>query len=254
MRNIQLSALSITVFFFLGSLDKAMASDKWQFEISPYAWATTLEGDVGVRSLNSNVDVSLLDLMKDADSWLAILGHMELRNGKTAFFFEGNYVNLEFDGSSGPIRTSVESTLGILELGVAHEIARWGVDQPTVAEALGGLRYTSIESSIDLIPGPAAELSKDWFDPFVGFRTRTDLTDKIQLRLRGDFGGFGVGSDSTWQAIGLLVFDVPFLGQQTEAGIGYRALRQNYSEGSGTSRFKWHTTLHGPLVGLSFKF
>jgi hypothetical protein len=35
---------------------------------------------------------------------------------------------------------------------------------------------------------------------------------------------------------------------------GYRALSQDYDDGSGADRFEWDVTLHGPLLGLSIGF
>jgi hypothetical protein len=35
---------------------------------------------------------------------------------------------------------------------------------------------------------------------------------------------------------------------------GYRALHQDYSDGSGDDKFKWDVTLDGPILGLSIGF
>ena len=36
--------------------------------------------------------------------------------------------------------------------------------------------------------------------------------------------------------------------------FGYRALYQDYSEGSGSDRFEYKATMHGPIFGLSIGF
>jgi hypothetical protein len=44
--------------------------------------------------------------------------------------------------------------------------------------------------------------SVDWLDPVVGARVRYAVAPGHELFLRGDIGGFGVGSDFSWQAAG----------------------------------------------------
>ena len=67
--------------------------------------------------------------------------------------------------------------------------------------------------------------------------------------IRGDIGGFGVGSDFTWNAITFIDYrlwkHVSILG-------GYRALYQNYKNGSGIDEFKFDVTMHGPILALNF--
>jgi hypothetical protein len=66
--------------------------------------------------------------------------------------------------------------------------------------------------------------------------------------LRGDIGGFGIGSDITWNLVGMVDFK-PW----KHVGLfgGYRALYQDYSTGSGSNKFKFDATMHGPLLGLN---
>jgi hypothetical protein len=42
----------------------------------------------------------------------------------------------------------------------------------------------------------------EWVDPFVGFRIRHEMGTSKELGLEADFGGFGVGSDFSWQVVG----------------------------------------------------
>ncbi len=37
-------------------------------------------------------------------------------------------------------------------------------------------------------------------------------------------------------------------------GAGYRALYQDYSDGSGANKFEWDVTLHGPVFALGTEF
>lgn len=75
------------------------------------------------------------------------------------------------------------------------------------------------------------------------------LSDRWDLSLRGDIGGFGIGSDFTWQMTALLGYRFPLFGADATAAIGYRILDQNYDDG-----FEWDMTLHGPVLGLGIRF
>ena len=94
-----------------------------------------------------------------------------------------------------------------------------------------------------------AEGKQDWLDPFVGLRWRWSFTDQLQLSVRGDVGGFGVGSDFAWKAAALLYWQpfkhVGFMG-------GYQGLYQDYEDGSGRDYFKYDVTMHGPILGINF--
>ena len=63
--------------------------------------------------------------------------------------------------------------------------------------------------------------SKEWIDPFVGLRTRIQLSKNLMLVLRGDIGGFSVGS----QFLGCFrVFGIFSVGNGEPVGRGYRDL------------------------------
>ncbi len=91
------------------------------------------------------------------------------------------------------------------------------------------------------------EASKNWLDPIVGLRARLALAEWAYLGAYGDIGGFGIGSDLTWQAAG-------FLGFQLSRGFalecGYRHLFVDYQ----SDDFLFRTETSGPFVGGRFNF
>ena len=86
---------------------------------------------------------------------------------------------------------------------------------------------------------------KNWVDPMLGIKWRWKLAEKWALVTRGDIRGFGAGSDLAWSALGLIDWRpskyVGFI-------LGYRALYMDYSDGSGSDRFAYDATMHGPIV------
>ena len=172
--------------------------------------------------------------------------------------------------------------LAIIEPGVAYEIGSWGGSHAslkdegafaptTTLDILGGVRYWYLRPDIDLnvtatVNIPALGLSRtgagsvsaaktvDWFDPFIGMRLRHQLAPGQEIMLRGDIGGFDIGSDFTWQAQAGYSFDTTLFGRDMMAYLGYRALYIDYEEGNGSRKFGLELLSHGPTMGVTFKW
>ena len=72
------------------------------------------------------------------------------------------------------------------------------------------------------------------------------------LFLRGDIGGFSVGSRFSRQAVGGYLFNLgTWQGIEFAGVIGYRALSVDYTQGQGNRRYEFDMVQHGPLFGLS---
>ncbi len=69
--------------------------------------------------------------------------------------------------------------------------------------------------------------------------------------MRGDVGGFGAGSDFSWQALATYNMKLCVTGGTVIDGyFGYRALAVDYSEGS----YELDVVQHGPVMGLTMNF
>jgi hypothetical protein len=97
-----------------------------------------------------------------------------------------------------------------------------------IAERRGGLdpqtveRIFRFEVSRALAAADSGDL--EWVDPFLGGRIRHEFGNDKTLSLEGDIGGFGAGSDFSWQVVGTYGFDVNCFGTPFHTVIGYRAL------------------------------
>jgi hypothetical protein len=64
-----------------------------------------------------------------------------------------------------------------------------------------------------------------------------------------------MGSDFAWNAFGLIGYRFGLFGEDNARVLaGYRALSQDYTDGSGRNKFKWDITMHGPILGLDIGF
>jgi len=88
-------------------------------------------------------------------------------------------------------------------------------------------------------------VTSNWADPLLGMRVRVDLPKRFSVTALGDVGGFGIGSASqvTWQGIGLLGYR---MSNRWTSLAGYRAL--------GVNRDGVNLVLHGPMLGMSYRF
>jgi hypothetical protein len=169
--------------------------------------------------------------------------------------------------------------MAIVEPGIAFEIfnrsSGGSLKDPvpsmhsTAIDVVAGARYWYLKPDVDLtvtgtINLPALGISRtgsgrvsgkktiDWWDPYIGLRLRQQRGPGKELVLRGDIGGFGVGSDFTWHVNGGYNFNTKILGYDASAMIGYRALYVDYSEGRGANRLRFDWLWHGPTMGLTF--
>jgi hypothetical protein len=77
------------------------------------------------------------------------------------------------------------------------------------------------------------------------------LLRPFSVSLRGDVGGFDVGSKFTYNAVGLVGYNISPV---VSVWLGYRVLGVNYESGSGFNKFKLDVTFYGPITGIIFRF
>jgi len=119
---------------------------------------------------------------------------------------------------------------------------------------LGG-RLVSLSTGIDatgrLNEVRSGSASKTWYDPIIVIRTQGAIKDKWLLQFRGDAGGFGVGSDFSWQIQANAGYRFSKLFQTT---IGYRYIGIDYDKGEGAERFLYNIDTYGWVVHFGFNF
>ncbi|WP_311925083.1 hypothetical protein [Microvirga sp. 3-52] len=252
----------------------------WSFRFVPYGWLTSLNGTTTVRGRSVKVDASFADIVRESDTLVALMGDFEARNGPLALL--GNAVWSKIGADSASVRTrslapgvtgalgtslNLDIEMAIVEVGAAYEVARSG---PVAFDILAGARYWYQEANLSLgiagtvdigdleVAGARALVrsgSVNWLDPMIGARVRYTVAPGHELLLRGDIGGFGVGSDFSWQAIGAYGFELGTYQGITFSGmIGYRALYADYTEGEGRQRYEFDMLQHGPILGISARF
>jgi len=224
-------------------------ADGWNFVVAPYLLVPHMNGNVNVGGNASDVDVGPGDVFENLD--FGAMLYLEMANPNWAITFDGYYVDL---GAAGDIPASGQTAdVGVkqlmLEAAGLWRAAEW-------AEVGIGARVNSIKGSLfaeALGPAPEIDLSsrRSWLDPVVVARLMAPLENRWRLGVRGDIGGFGIGSSITWQVR-------PFAGYRFgslfEVTLSYRALGMDYETGSGADLFVYDMVTFGPELGFLFHF
>ena len=239
----------LTVIMLACSSTAAFASEEkgggnWDFSLAPlYLWMVDMEGDLGIGPIDSELQVDFGDIFDNLEAVFTF--HFEaLHRSNIGFFLDYSYIDISASETQGPLKINVDFTSTLVEAGGLY---RFGTG-PHAIDLLGGIRYTKLEPDVNVTPGPNGSLTEDWIDPIIGVRYFYDFGNKWMFSARGDIGGFGAGCDFTWNVSALVHFqpwkNVAIVG-------GYRALGQDYEDGSGAGRFKYDMRLAGPIVGFN---
>jgi len=226
----------------------AQEDKNWDFELAPlYLWAVSIEGETGVRGQTANTEVDFGDIWDNLEGVFTVRFNA-LYQQKFGFLLDYNYINLGTETQTGVVDLEVSMKTQILNLAATYRL----MDGMHTLDGVAGLRYNLLDVGIDLI-GTRVSLDEDtdWADPIIGARYAYQISDKWALRLYGDIGGFGVSSNFTWQGIGLIDFQ-PW--KHVAIVAGYRAIGTDYESGSGSDKFTYDVTVHGPVVGLDIRF
>jgi hypothetical protein len=149
----------------------------------------------------------------------------------------------------------------LLDVGLSYELGRWalgtGAGAPSLTvEPFAGARllYDPVDVEFDF--GPLEDsvtidgLSN--YVPVIGLRTFWDLTERWNLRMEGDYGGFGVDDNhQTFNLLGLIGYRFPGWGVVWNIQAGYRYLRLMDLEKKGVDL---KIDAQGPLAVFAVEF
>ena len=260
--------------------EPVLPASQWRLSFTPYAWLTYLNGSMTVRGRSVDLDVAPWTVLGHLEK-VPFFGYGEARNGPLALYSDVVYADLGLNASgirSRSVQPGITGTLSaalgvgfeeaIVEVGGAYQV--WKCDPHTAVDILAGARYWHQEMSVNFALAASLDAgdlnisrgfaldrsgSVDWVDPVVGGRIRYNLAPGQDLMLRADVGGFGAGSQFSWNALAAYSFVLTQRDGVTYSGLlGYRALDADFEQGSGRTKYVYDLVMHGPVMGLTVGF
>jgi opacity protein-like surface antigen len=222
--------------------------DKWEFSIGPYAWLSGLDGSVGIGPAVADIDLSFSDIFDHLN--YAIFLSLEARKGRWGVQVDTFYVSLSADGST-PGPNYGDANLDVDEFRIAPMLTYRVLEGSTNVDLLAGAQYFRMDTDLKLDAGLSPSVkgsdTEDWIDPMIGLRIEHQITEKWVALARADIGGFGVGSDFSWQAFGAIGYR-----WHPNAAIlaGYRYLDIDYD----SNGFTFDAATAGIMIGLQWTF
>ena len=221
----------------------------WDLSAGSYVWIPKIDGTVGAGSLTASIHLDqgdLLDLIEFAGSV-----HVRAQKDRWEIFLDVMYIQLGDEFTLGPNFVSTDLKQAIGESGIGYRVGDWPIGETSLSlTLLGGGRLSYVENKITITGAmPAsARSSAAWIDPFIGGRLDLSFAEKWAFSVRGDVGGFGIGSasDLAWNLITGIQYEhstrVSFL-------AGYRVLDYDYD-----ARFLFDVQMRGPILAAKIRF
>ena len=144
-------------------------SEPWQFTIAVPGWLSSVNGTIGVRGVNADIDVPVTEVLQHFDAILA--GRVEAQKGPFGIFAEVIYIGLsdgaQINGLINNIHETVDITLfdGALSWRLVNQ-PRWSLD------FAAGTHYTTVYEQLELHSDPVliqqtseqfvTNISDDW--------------------------------------------------------------------------------------------
>ena len=225
---------------------------QWHFLIEPYFMFANVHGTEGIGNLpDIHVDQSPSDIFNHLKFGAMI--YAEASKGPWKISSDLIYLKLGANVSGTRLIYSGDASTKQLswELALLRKFTPW-------LDAGLGAQLNSISADYNIaINTPAGAFitggsrSKTWVDPSIIGNAHFDLSPKWSLLIRGNIGGFGIGSKFYWQ---MQAYAGYHLSQLFSISAGYRAIGIDYESGSGADRFLYDVNTFGPVIRFGFSF
>jgi hypothetical protein len=225
---------------------------EWHVDWVPfYLWFSGLSGTVGAQGYDVPVNVSFSQVLSNLN--IGLMSVLDVRRKRIGLVTDLVFMSLSSPQQATPINGGAYSgfNANAKTFWVAPEAYFRVIDKPLFSvDALGGGRFWRLDNSISLSAGTLSAATvgqtQSWVDPVLGARIRVHLPKDFTVGLTGDAGGFGVGSQLTYQIYTGVAKEFK---QKYSMLLGYRYLSVDYTNGG----FLYDTHMSGLLVGFNIR-
>jgi hypothetical protein len=235
------------------SAQSSIPEKKWNFLTDVYLMFPYMNGETGIgESLIVPVDANPGDIFSKLQ--MGAMLYLEAKTDQWAITSDLVYMNLNQDVTPGTVLNSGDVTAKQL---IWEAAGLYRITSFLEAGVGGRLNYLDIGIDVrrNVIPSGTEEVtgqqSKTWYDPILIARFTADIKDEWLFQFRGDIGGFGIGSDLTWQLHAIAGYRFTKVFQMT---LGYRILSTDYKAGEEPKEFLFDVNEFGPEIRFGFNF
>ena len=228
---------------------------KWNFLTDVYLMFPNMDGETGIGNLVTvPVDANPGDIFSKLK--MAGMVYFEAKTEKWAITNDFVYMSLNqevtpsklWESGDVSVKQFIWETAGLYRIIPFLEVGVGGRLNNLAAEIDARRNVIGAGNPTETIAGNS---SKTWFDPILITRIATNFNNKCLFHFRGDVGGFGIGSDFTWQ---LQAYAGYRFTKVFQVMAGYRILGIDYDKGVGKERFVYNVDTFGPVVRMGFNF
>jgi hypothetical protein len=251
----------------------ATAAADWHFLIAPYLWLPEVHGSIAARGASASFEIDfdeLFDALGNGDLF-GLMGHFEVRHRRFSFFVDSIHSWAQAEVSGNPVAdlrvtSKTEMRVTMVQFGPTYRVLEHPtpVGDPLWVEILVGGRVWYADTDVATTTTTRLEtqsasgsVNGGWAEPLVGLRWSIPLgLEGLNLNAWGDIGGFGAGSEFTWNVQGLVDYRLPWkLGHaDVILAAGYRAIDFDRDTGAGGGKKELELNLRGPILGAAFAF
>ena len=186
-----------------------------EIRIGSPGWLSGLSGDIGVKGVVSDIDISFDEIFRHL-THVPIALSADIRYHRWEFFGDGQYMEVG-DSATLPgllfTNANAHVKFGLGEAFLGYRLIN--CDKAALS-LFAGARYTYLEGDISIFNNGDARLvrlrqllgirnkldfsgSTDWVDPVIGARGKVKIWKATSLFAEGDVGGFDANSGSAFE-------------------------------------------------------
>ena len=247
------AAVMVSGLLAAGSAAADDSSGDWQHTVFIYGMGAVIDGDAQIGPVEVSIDASMSDIFNALE--FGAMAAYRADNGTWSFMGDATFMGLgAYDTHKKPGGGEVKGEIDVDQTTLMGTFGRRWTEH---LEFLFGLAYFNLSMDLSLKDtsggalDAAASSDVNWVDPTVGLQYHRPLGEDWRATLRGDVGGFGVGSDFMYQLIASLRWQAS---ETTGVFFGYRLIGFDYEDGHDRNYVHFDLVEQGPMVGVSLSF
>lgn len=225
----------------------------WSYYAEPYIMFPNMDGQTALGNLpEMNVDVDPGQIFDNLQ--FGAMLYLEASNEKWNLNSDLLYMDIGQAVKGSTLISSGDVTAKQLgwELAGLYKVRPW-------LEVGVGTLLNSVKLELDInrnnIGGGTTNIKKEmtqtWIDPMLIAVFKSAPGTKFIYKVRGEIGGFGIGSEFAWQ---LQAYAGYRFSELFQIQGGYRIISLDYNTGNSSDYFLYNIDTYGPVIKLGFHF